>query len=187
MPIFSVVFPYFGKEVLSMEAQHFGLTQSSFPAGLLLGTLIINLLTKKYGKHLLLIGGIVGQGIIVLLLSVVALPSIYQNIGTMTIVISFMGPMLILGILNIFVNVPLQVTIQETVPDRYLGRVSGLIDSLVQMLVPISMALFGALVDVIALFTFIPLWRSCLACRTHMASSAGIRSLYRDTPLESGQ
>ena len=46
-PLFSVVFPYFAKEVLLMEASHYGVTQSSFPVGLMLGTLLVGMLSQK--------------------------------------------------------------------------------------------------------------------------------------------
>jgi len=148
-PLFSVIFPYFGKEVLQMEASHYGFTQSSFPAGLMLGTFLIGALTQRISKHQLLSWGIVWQGILVLLMSIIAFPIVHQHLSPMAILASIAVPTLFLGILNVQVNVPLNVTLQESVPDNYRGRVFGLLGSLVQMLVPVSMALFGVLVDII--------------------------------------
>lgn len=183
-PIFNVVFPYFGKEILMMEAQHYGLTQSSLPAGLLLGTLIIGLLTKRIRKDRLLVIGIIGQGAIVLLISIVALPYMYLNMSPLMIVTSLMIPIFFLGVLNVLVNVPFQVMLQETVPDQYRGRVFGLIDSTVQMLVPISMALFGVLVDVIAPFYFLLLCGGVvIVLGIAMARSNSIRIMYDDPSL----
>lgn len=184
-PIFGVVFPYFGKEVLLMEAQHYGLTQSAFPAGLLLGTLIIGILTKKIRKERLLVLGIIGQGALVLLVSGVALPFFYLNSSQMMILVGLVVPIFFMGILNIFVNVPFSVTMQENVPDEYRGRVFGLIDSMVQMLVPISMALFGVLLDVIAPFYFLLLCGVVMVVMgIAMAGSSSIRTMYEQPPAE---
>ena len=90
-----------------------------------------------------------------------------------------------MGILNIFVNVPFSVTMQENVPDEYRGRVFGLIDSMVQMLVPISMALFGVLLDVIAPFYFLLLCGVVMVVMgIAMAGSSSIRTMYEQPPAE---
>lgn len=184
-PIFSVVFPYFGKEVLLMEAQHYGLTQSSFPVGLLLGTVLIGFFTKHISKERLLVWGIIGQGIMAFLISLVALPYVYLNSSQLFIILSLVIPNFFIGILNVCVNVPFSVTLQEQVPDQYRGRVFGLLDSLVQMLVPISTALFGVLVDIIAPFYFLLLCSIALVgIGFAMAGSKGIRELYQTSALE---
>lgn len=183
-PVFSVIFPYFGKEVLQMEPQHYGFTQSSLPIGLLVGTFIIGLLTQKFPKDRLLAVGIVGQGIIVSLMSIIALPAVYQTMSPMAVLVSLVVPIFMLGVLNILVNVPFQVMLQETVPNHYRGRVFGLLDSMVQMLVPISMALFGVLVDVIAPFYFFLIMGFVsIVLGSAMGLSTNIRAMY-DQPIE---
>ena len=180
-PLFSVVFPYFAKEVLLMEASHYGVTQSSFPAGLMLGTLLVGMLSQKIGKHRLFSWGIIGQGLLVLLMSLVAFPGIYQGLSPMAIMVSLAVPTLFLGICNIQVNVPLNVMLQESVPDNYRGRVFGLLNALAQMLVPVSMALFGVLVDVIPAAYFL---LSCGAVTVVLGIaiglSASIATLYEE-------
>ena len=178
-PVFGVIFPYFGKEVLQMEPQHYGMTQSSLPVGLMVGTLMIGLLTQKIRKDRLLAVGIVGQGLIVSAVSILALPAVYQVMSPIAILISLVVPIFMLGVLNIFVNVPFQVMLQETVPNHYRGRVFGLLDSMVQILVPVSMALFGVLVDAIPPFYFfLMMGLSSIVLGAAMGLSANIRSMY---------
>ncbi|NLJ86325.1 MAG: MFS transporter [Firmicutes bacterium] len=186
-PLFSVVFPYFAKEILQMEASHYGFTQSSFPAGLMLGTFLVGALTQRISKHQLLSWGIVGQGILVLLMSIIAFPVVHQYLSPMAILASIAVPTLFLGILNVQVNVPLNVALQESVPDNYRGRVFGLLSSLGQMLVPISMALFGILVDVIPTAYFlITCGIGTVVLGIAMGMSSSIPTLYEQPEVEFG-
>jgi DHA3 family macrolide efflux protein-like MFS transporter len=185
-PLFSVVFPYFCKEVLQMEAAHYGLTQSSFPAGVMVGTLVVGILAQKVGRHRLLSWATIGQGIMALLMSIIGFPIVFQHLSPLAILVSIAAPMLFIGIFNVQVNVPLNVLMQETVPDHYRGRVFGLVGSLVQMLVPISMALAGVLVDVIPAAYFLLLCGTATAALgAAMGMSASIGSLFQEQELES--
>lgn len=151
-PMFGVLFPFIGKEILQMEAQAFGFVQSAMPLGIILGTLAIGYLTERFTKDRLLAFGIIAQGIVGSLLGFLALPVVHEALNPFTIFMALAIPTFLMGIFNILVNVPFQVMLQETVPDHYRGRVYGLLDSLVQMLVPISMALVGVLIDRVSPF-----------------------------------
>ena len=146
-PLMGVVVPYLGKEIFKFEAQHFGMVQAAVPAGFIVGTLFMGYLTKKYGKGFLLALGISSQGIIAVLLGLGALPRFYGSVSFLVLFYSMSIAMLIVGVLNTLVNVPLQVMLQETVPDIFRGRVYGLMDGMVQVLTPISLASSGVLVD----------------------------------------
>lgn len=178
-PLLNVVFPYFGKEVLLLDAQQYGTIQAVLPVGFLVGTVSIGYLTKKFRKTSLLTFGITTQGLVAGLLGVFALPSVYGSAGITSTILAMSGSLLLIGVLNTMVNVPFQVMLQETIPDSYRGRVYGLIDSIGQMLVPLSMALSGVLVDSFStssLFIFSGLITAALGLR--MAASAKIKLLY---------
>lgn len=146
-PLLNVVFPYFGKEILLLDATQYGNLQAALPVGFLFGTALIGFMTKRFKKESLLAGGITIQGALIVFMGVLALPSVFEGLplGWLLAVISMI--LFSMGVLNIFVNVPFQVALQETVPDQYRGRVFGLLDSMLQMLVPLSMGLSGVLVD----------------------------------------
>lgn len=180
-PLFGVVFPYFGKEVLQLSPQFYGYAQSSFPAGLLFGSLLVAYFTRLFGKRRLLCLGISAQGVLVASISILALPSIYNSISSSMILLALVPPILIMGIMNVQVNVPFQVMLQETVPDNYRGRVFGLLGSLVQMLVPVSMALYGVLIDLVPVFYFfIVCGTVSVSIGIALALSKSIRGLYRE-------
>lgn len=178
-PLLNVVFPYFGKEILALEAQQYGTIQAMLPVGFLFGTGLVGYLTKKFRKESLLTSGITMQGLVVGLLGFFAIPSVYGSAGIGTTLVALSSSLLLIGLMNTLVNVPFQVMLQETVPDGYRGRVYGLIDSIGQMLVPLSMAFSGVLVDsfsTASLFLFSGLITAALGLR--MASSAKIKLLY---------
>ena len=178
-PLFNVVFPYFGKEVLLLEAKQYGNLQAMLPVGFLIGTGLIGYMTKKYRKESLLSSGIILQGGIAVLLGALALPSVYGSVPLLWLLAAMSAGFLLIGVLNIFINVPFQVTLQETVPDHYRGRVFGLLDSMVQMLVPLSMGLSGVLVDnfsAASLFAFSGIVVAVLGFA--MALSRNIKLLY---------
>lgn len=180
-PMFSIVFPYFGKQVLLMEPNQYSITQSSFPAGLLLGTFLVGILTQRVAKHRLLSLSTAVSGILVVLMSIVALPTVHSQLSPGQILLSLAVPILLIGIANVQTNVPLTVLMQETIPDEYRGRVFGLLNSLLQMFVPLAMALFGVLVDVIPtfyLFLMCGLVTAILGIR--MGMSPAIQQLFEE-------
>ncbi len=178
-PLLNVVLPYFGKEVLALEAQQYGTIQAMLPVGFLIGTVSVGYLTKKFRKDSLLTSAVTLQGLIVGLLGVFAIPSVYGNAGLVNTLMALSGSLLLIGVMNTLVNVPFQVMLQETVPDGYRGRVYGLLDSIGQMLVPLSMAFSGVLVDsfsAASLFMVSGLITAALGLS--MASSPKIKLLY---------
>lgn len=178
-PLGAVALPYFGKEVLLLDAQHFGTVKAMMPVGYLLGTAVIGLLTKKFKKESLLSTGIIVQGIVIGLMGFYALPQVYGELSLPVLMFCLSASLLVMGVFNIFVNVPFQVMLQETVPDAFRGRVFGLLDSMVQMLVPLSMALSGFLVDSFSLTTlFFAGGGMGVVLGLAMAASPNIKQLY---------
>ncbi|HHT73808.1 MAG TPA: MFS transporter [Firmicutes bacterium] len=184
-PIFSIVLPYFGKEVLNMPAEHFGIVKSSSPIGLLIGTFLVGIFTKRFPKTKLLVGGVVGQGLLGVVIGLVAFPAFYTNVSGLVLLGSLVVPILLIGILNVMVNVPFQVMLQETVPDSYRGRVFGLLDGLVSMLVPVGMAVFGPVVDAVApAVVFLACSAALTLIGALMGRSQSVARLYSGIPGE---
>src|SRR5690554_4188468 len=100
-PLFNIVMPYFSKEVLDMSTEHYGLIKSTMPAGLLIGTLIVGILTQKFSKEKLLVNGIIGQGLAGIFIGVIALPVVYANVSEFTLLSSLMVPIFCIGLLNV--------------------------------------------------------------------------------------
>lgn len=179
-PIFNIALPYFGKEVLHMPAEHFGVVKSAFPVGFLVGTMLVAFFTQRFPKAKLLVGSIVSQGLLGVVMGVVALPEFYASVSEPTVLAALALPIFLIGIFNVMVNVPFQVMLQETVPDEFRGRVFGLLDGLVSMLVPVGMAVFGPVVDAVPTFAvFLGCSAALVLIGLLMGRSRGVAQLYR--------
>ncbi len=181
-PLFGVVFPFFGKEVLLMAPEHLGLSQSSFPVGMLIGTLLVAFLAQRVSKIKLLVGGITIQGVLIATLGLLALPMVYSQLSALSILGALALPLFLMGVLNVQVNVPLQVMMQETVPDLYRGRVFALFGSILQLAAPLGMGLFGVLLDIIPIYYFF--WFSGAAASVTallVGASPALHRLYEST------
>ena len=185
-PSFQWCSPTSAREVLQMEAAHYGLTQSSFPAGVMVGTLSRRypstegwqapaaLLGNHWARHY---GAADEHHRVPNCIPTPVPPWPSWSVSRRRCCLSDLQRQ---------VNVPLNVLMQETVPDHYRGRVFGLVGSLVQMLVPISMALAGVLVDVIPAAYFLLLCGTAtVALGAAMGMSASIGSLFQEQELES--
>ncbi len=177
-PLFGVVFPFFGKEVLLMPPQYYGFTQSSFPVGMLLGTILAAAIASRWTKIKILAGGAALQGAAVMAIGLLALPMVYTQLSSEGILLAMLAPMLIMGLINVQVNVQVNVMMQETVPDSYRGRVFALFGSMMQMAAPIGMGLFGVLLDIIPVHFFFLFCGSMVAVvATALGTSPALRTL----------
>lgn len=68
----------------------------------------------------------------------------------------YMILMLIVGIIIIYINIPIQVTLQKTIEEEYRGRVFGILDTMASAIAPLGMVLFGLTLDWIPSF-YIPI------------------------------
>jgi len=148
-PLFGVVFPYFGKEVLKMIPEHYGISQSSLPVGMLLGTIAVAAIAQRVPKVKLLIGGVTIQGILMMVVGLLALPIVYGRMSPLGTIMSLAIPLFFMGLMNVLVNVPLNVLMQEIVPENYRGRVFSLLGSTMNVAAPLGMGLIGIFMNLI--------------------------------------
>ncbi len=180
-PLFGVVFPYFGKEVLLMTPEHFGLSQSSFPVGMFIGTMLVALLAKTLTKMRILTGAATLQGILVITLGLLALPAVHASLSTYGVLLALMVPMFLMGVISVQVNVQVNTLMQETVPDHYRGRVFAMFGSLMQLATPLGMGLFGLLLGFIPVHIFfIFCGTMAVAVAASFTASSALRSLCGD-------
>ncbi|MEK4653724.1 MFS transporter [Bacillus circulans] len=128
---------------LSMSSQVFGLIESAFAVGMLITSIYLSirpeinypLLVTKFGANLM-----------GLILIIFALPVLF-HLSSIFLLVYYFILMLLLGIIQIFVNTPINVMLQTEVEDEYKGRVFSIIRTGAQSLVPIGTILFGFLFD----------------------------------------
>ncbi|MEK4443401.1 MULTISPECIES: MFS transporter [Niallia] len=87
-----------------------------------------------------------GANLMGLILIIFALPILF-HLSSIFLLIYYFILMLLLGVIQIFVNTPINVMLQTEVEEEYKGRVFSIIRTGAQSLVPIGAILFGFLFD----------------------------------------
>lgn len=143
-PFGAILLPYAIREVLKLSSLQFGLVESAFMAGAILGNVIIALKMVKnpsrYIFHSLAINGIT-------LLAFILLVSPLLNTGVVSGFIILSVISVVWGSANAFLNAPLNAKIQRGVPNELRGRVLSILVVMVNALTPLGIVLIGPLLD----------------------------------------
>jgi hypothetical protein len=144
--------PYIFKELLEVNSRLYGYAQSIFPAGAVVGSIILSQLPeiKNYFKVLFYSMNI--QSLLLLALGIPLIPYFVINNSVLTIYYTIMFILFLLGVSNAILNVPIRILLQRLIPDNLRGRITGLLSTMSQSLVPVSVALTGYLLDIMQVF-----------------------------------
>lgn len=146
-PIFAVVFPFLGKEVLGLAAQSYGVSQVFLPIGVLTGSVIVGWIASRIPRLRMMAGGVFIQGLILAGIGFVPLFAAHTALLVPALLVSLAGPLLVLGAMTVMAAVPLNVMMQEMVPPELRGRVFSLFSGLMNLAVPLGLAAAGMMVD----------------------------------------
>lgn len=145
--LFIVGFPFLFKEVLQVSSRLFGLTQSVFSAGALIGALIMGSIPEIKNHYRILIISLGVSSIITIFMGIPVTPPVLNTFNLLTIYFVLLILLFLDGINNAIINVPISVLLQRLIPDELRGRIFGLLGAFCQGLIPISIALAGYLLD----------------------------------------
>ncbi|MGB4263323.1 MAG: MFS transporter [Fervidobacterium sp.] len=151
-PLFGVVFPYIIRTVLQFSSTQYGLIQTFFTIGALLGNLLILIILHKVSSKVLMVGGLIVQEIICVVFSIMIMPMFGFSKSILFMIFSI-GSFLI-SLFNVFVNTPLNANLQILVPSELRSRVFSVLSVMAMGVTPISSALYGYLIDRIDPFWF---------------------------------
>ncbi|PKM68320.1 MAG: MFS transporter [Firmicutes bacterium HGW-Firmicutes-2] len=135
--------PYIINQLLKMPSTSFGMINSMFPVGLILGTLTVEKIMKRIEFRRLLISM---NAFIALLAGLIGLPVI-MNLTNSNNLIFYGIIYMLMGIGIAYVDVPLMTILQNDIPKKLLGRVLSLIMSLVKVVLPIAIITSGLLIN----------------------------------------
>lgn len=136
--------PYIINQVLKLPSSSFGIINSMFPVGLILGTLTVEWVMKKVAFRKLLISM---NAFIAVLAAFVGLPVLlHMNQTSNLLYYSVMN--ILMGVAIAYVDVPIMTIMQTEIPQKLLGRVMSLIMSLVKLVLPIALITSGFLLNV---------------------------------------
>ncbi|NJE31110.1 MFS transporter [Thermococcus sp. 18S1] len=143
-PFGAVVMPYAFREVLKFSSQQFGLLESFFMGGMLLGNLIIAVkVGRKAGRFLFI--ALFISGLMILAFMWVISPFANLNREQAFVALAAIGATW--GAVEAFVNVPLNSKIQRAIPTELRGRVMSALIVLMNISGPLGLALIGPLLD----------------------------------------
>lgn len=136
--------PYIINQVLKLPSSSFGIINSMFPVGLILGTLTVEWVMKKVAFRKLLISM---NAFIAVLAAFVGFPVLlHMNQTSNLLYYSVMN--ILMGVAIAYVDVPIMTIMQTEIPQKLLGRVMSLIMSLVKLVLPIALITSGFLLNV---------------------------------------
>ncbi len=144
-PFGAILLPYAIREVLKFSSLEFGIAESVFMGGAIVGNILIALkIIKNPGKHIfhsLFITGIVLIFFIWLLYPV-------SPFNHFTAYITLISISAIWGASMALMNVPINAKIQRAIPNELRGRVISIFMVLANVLTPIGILIVGPLLDV---------------------------------------
>ncbi|KPU27606.1 hypothetical protein TR13x_03485 [Caloranaerobacter sp. TR13] len=149
-PIFQIVFPKTIKFTLNLTAKENGILSSAFPIGAIIGMFILSILPSREKYYMFMINGIIADGLIMMLFGIPLIFFKFSFISSFGVYAIFLFLILILGIVNALVNVPINTTFQKIVPDEFRGRFFGILNTLSQGIVPLGLAALGYISDKLA-------------------------------------
>ncbi len=151
-PLFSIVVPYIYRQKLQVSPQTFGVLQSSFTFGALIGSVIAGTILVKVSSKKMVSLGIVAQSTIFLTLSIVISP--FVGLSRNLIVLFSYIFFVLGGMANIIVNIPIGTNLQLLIPSELRSRVLSLLSILSGGLVPLGAVLNGVIIDKVNPFIY---------------------------------
>lgn len=148
-PIFSVVYPYVIKKELGYSAQAFGLFETFFVVGMLLGNLVYVGFFSKKDRKVLMKTGLIVETMLLFVAGIQFMPMTLSLFGgpNLGFLISLMVMVSIFGFANIYVNVPIETNMQIMVPKELRSRVFSTMGVISQGGVPIGTLIVGFCLD----------------------------------------
>lgn len=128
-----VLFPGYAKDVLLTDARGFGLIESGFPVGFLIGALLLNVLKPK-SVGAMIVGCMSAFGLLVV------------GLGLSRGLALSLGFLIGVGAMLALINISLSVVFQSQIPNEMQGRVFGVIQTLGGGLQPLGLALAPLLI-----------------------------------------
>lgn len=167
-PVQDIIQPIIVKNIIKLSAEDYGKIIAFFPGGLLLSTLLIQILPQPKKKYKFMLWSMFSQSMGLILLALPILPAFMDSISAERYFYLYSGITLLRGLAFGFTNVPMQVVNQKLIPDEFRGRVYALQGTFYQGLMPLSMGIAGFMVDVvpafaICIFAGLAMGTACLA------------------------
>lgn len=148
-PVFVVLIPYVLRVVIKFSAEQYGMLQTSFVAGILIGNIIIGaVLAKSKVQPMVTRGFIVETGLKFVFVALI-FPKFVETLGyaSWAMFCVLFSVFILMGIFNAFVNTPIDVGFQKLTPTEVRARVFSVSGIISQGVVPIGYGIMGIALD----------------------------------------
>lgn len=146
----SVGLPILVHRYLGDSPKYLGLLQGSLPLGATLGALLLSLIGEIKKPYKVIVAGLGLQAFFMLIVGTITLPAIIGSLGMITVLISILVLLILSGVLETIIDVPVVVILQRLIPDNIRGRVFALMATISGGLAPVALGVSGAVVDYVA-------------------------------------
>lgn len=151
-PIFTVLIPYVMRIVIKFSAEQYGMLQTSFMAGILIGNIILGALLAKAKVETMLNRALLIESVFLFAFVFLIFPQVIERLGyaSWTLFFALSLIFVLIGVTNAFVNTPINVEIQKLVPTEFRARAFSVMEVVSQGVVPIGFGIMGVLLDVVS-------------------------------------
>jgi hypothetical protein len=147
----TVPLPYIINSALELSPKAYGLIQSAFPAGMIIGAVFVGGICKKvmYIRLVRRLG--LALSICILAIALPVFPA-FIKLDYMGYSIYYSVIMMVLGIIISFIDIPVAYAVQSMVPDEYRGRVLSIGISIGKIILPVAVVVSGLLLSLIPVY-----------------------------------
>lgn len=144
-PIFSIVLPLLFRTKLSFSDSYYGYIQTVFVAGMLVGSILIGVTSKKMGLKKSFALGNLGLAFSMIAFALIMLPNFISFLGSGAFIyfVSLSLCLLVLSASMMFANIPIQTFIQKVTPPDYMSRVFSIVGMISKGGAPLGGLIFG--------------------------------------------
>ena len=142
----TVPLPFIINNVLKLSSREFGIIQSSFPIGMIIGAIFVKKVIKKvsYNKLLVFMSVLLSVSMVL-----VGVPLLLMNLrlNNINYLLYYSIIMIIFGIAISLIDIPIIYILQKIIPDEFRGRVLSISMSVGKIISPIALILSGFLLN----------------------------------------
>lgn len=158
----NVPLPYIVNNVLKLSPNSYGIINAAFPAGMILGALLVSRTLKKYSYEKIMKYASLALSACMLFIGLSVILH-FKIDSEIVYLLYFIVIMSAAGTVISFLDLPISYIIQSTVPEEFRGRVLSLALSLAKVVLPAALIIAGALINHIPEF-ILPIAGGVLLC-----------------------
>ncbi len=148
-PILTIVFPYVLRQEIGFTSEQYGITQSSFTVGILIGSILIGTIFSKNNPKKSMTFGLTVEAIMFFIIAGLFFPNIVTRFGgaSWTFLIILYINLMVVGVSNAFINIPIDTNMQKMTPTNVRSRVFTVVELIARGAMPVGMQIYGILLD----------------------------------------